>query len=855
MSPVWSGAWVGGRLGVRLTTTSSPFGLALDDLVGLALRRNPRRAHLLVSRVLAKHVPTDPRLVRACALLLGALVRQAVDPQQSTGGPERHRHLGGLVISALADGPGAAAALREAVAALVAGGPGVDALVLGYAETATALGHDVAEALGPADYLHSTRRPVPGVAVVGGFEESHSHATSHLLLPRDRDLLTRKRPLVLVDDELSTGSTVLNTIAALHQLAPRRHYVVAALVDLRSAGDQQRMERAVAALGARLDVVALVTGTVDLPGDALERGTALVGELSPLAGPGDPEQTDPDRTDPDQRTRRIDLAWPDGVPEGGRHGLRAADRAAWRAAIPGLAAQLDRVATPPGQQVLVLGTEELMAAPLQLAEALADLRPDLAVQFSSTTRSPALPIDDPGYALRSAVRFAAHDDPADAGTKSSDRFAYNVAGTGTEPRFDRVVLVTDKAGDTAALAGPDGLLTALARVAPQVGLVVLPTLAPPSGPLPVPLHGPAFGSYPAAEVSWLLTDLSHVELEAPTAEREAAIQAGTAHYAESLPQEYQPDAEYQQLFVTAVTESAARIAHAVGVVSEILLAERGPDLALASLARAGTPVGILIRRWLSAVHGVAPTHYTLSIVRGRGIDEVALGYLAARHRPRDVVFVDGWTGKGAIARELSAALADHATRTGVRFDDTLAVLADPGRCATTYGTRDDFLIPSACLNSTVSGLVSRTVLNDELIGPGQFHGAKFYAELAPGDVSVAYLDAVSAQFDAVRDDVASCWPVVAASDRRPTWTGWAAVERISREYGIGQVNLVKPGVGETTRVLLRRVPERVLVRAGSAGDLPHVLLLARRRGVPVEEVADLPYSCVGLIRPHSGGEG
>jgi hypothetical protein len=70
------------------------------------------------------------------------------------------------------------------------------------------------------------------------------------------------------------------------------------------------------------------------------------------------------------------------------------------------------------------------------------------------------------------------------------------------------------------------------------------------------------------------------------------------------------------------------------------------------------------------------------------------------------------------------------------------------------------------------------------------------------------------------------------------------------EYGIGEVNLVKPGVGETTRVLLRRVPWRVLVRAGApAADLAHVLLLARRRGVPVEEVTGLPYSCVGLIHP------
>jgi hypothetical protein len=77
-----------------------------------------------------------------------------------------------------------------------------------------------------------------------------------------------------------------------------------------------------------------------------------------------------------------------------------------------------------------------------------------------------------------------------------------------------------------------------------------------------------------------------------------------------------------------------------------------------------------------------------------------------------------------------------------------------------------------------------------------------------------------------------------------------SVEHITAAYGIGDVNLVKPGVGETTRVMLRRVPWRVLARRGAGADLDHIRLLAEQRGVPVEETDRLPYSCVGLIHPH-----
>ncbi|WP_260616112.1 cysteine protease StiP family protein, partial [Streptomyces sp. WAC05292] len=324
------------------------------------------------------------------------------------------------------------------------------------------------------------------------------------------------------------------------------------------------------------------------------------------------------------------------------------------------------------------------------------------------------------------------------------------------------------------------------------------------------------------------------------------------HYAESLPVEYQPSPQYQELYRSALAGSAARIARAVGTVTETVLAERSPSPVLVSLARAGTPVGVLMRRWAAARHGLDLPHYAVSIVRGRGIDANALRWLAARHDPADVVFVDGWTGKGAITRELAAALRAYREQEGpgaAEFDGDVVVLADPGSCVSTYGTREDFLIPSACLNSTVSGLVSRTVLRDDLVGPGDFHGAKFYRELAGADVSADFVDTVAARFDEVADTVAADVKELLAADRTPTWEGWAAVERISEEYGIHDVNLVKPGVGETTRVLLRRVPWKILARRGAGADLAHVRLLAEQRGVPVEEVDGLPYTCVGLIHP------
>jgi Phosphoribosyl transferase (PRTase)/Phosphoribosyl transferase/TRSP domain C terminus to PRTase_2/PELOTA RNA binding domain len=797
---VWSGSWVAERLGVELRGDAE-----LTDLLGLALRRNPKRAHLLVSNVLGKHVPQSPSVVYGYGVALGRRVRELL-------GQEHER-----------------------------------AVVLGYAETATGLGHSVADGLGHAPYLHSTRRPVEGVARAGGFEESHSHATSHLLLPEDPALLAGDGPLVLVDDEFSTGNTVLNTIRDLHDRYPRKRYVVVALVDMRSPADAGRLDTFAREIGARVDLVAAASGTVTLPDGVLEKGRRLVAEHEQRPS------TTPGTARGHGRVRRIGLAWPRGLPDGGRHGFLPRHRIRLENALPAMAARLAEALPPDARRVLVLGFEELMYAPLRLARELEHVV-SAEVRYSTTTRSPVLAVDDPGYAIRSRVVFPAHDDPADG---PGERYAYNVAGAG----FDAVVAVVDSVADTPRLHAPGGLLAELAEHTPHVVLAVVPSYVPEplylaaptaerAAMLPEPLRGPAFSSYPPEEVGWLLQDLSDVTLEAPTEEREEAIQSGGAHYAESLPVEYQPSEQYQALFHTALEESAGRLAHAVGVVTETVLAERSPHPVLVSLARAGTPVGVLMRRWAQYRHGLDLPHYAVSIVRGRGIDANALRWLAAHHDPRDVVFVDGWTGKGAITRELAQAIEEFEQAEGVGgFDPEIAVLADPGSCVRTYGTREDYLIPSACLNSTVSGLISRTVLRADLVGPNDFHGAKFYRELAGADVSTAFLDAVCARFPEAADSVDTAVKELLAADRTPTWEGWAAVERISEEYGIHDVNLVKPGVGETTRVLLRRVPWKILARAGAGADLDHVRLLAEQRGVPVEEVDGLPYTCVGLIHP------
>ena len=352
------------------------------------------------------------------------------------------------------------------------------------------------------------------------------------------------------------------------------------------------------------------------------------------------------------------------------------------------------------------------------------------------------------------------------------------------------------------------------------------------------------GSYSRHDVVFLLKNINNLICEQDNAEREHAIQSGR-HYSEMLPIEYNPSKEYIDLFYSSLSKYSFKLAVATGVVSELII-KRKKSPVLVSLARAGTPAGILIKRYIKYKYKKELPHYSISIIRDRGIDENAVKYILAKHPDSTFQFIDGWTGKGTITRELIKACDYFNRKYSTNLSHELAVLADPGLCAHIYGTREDFLIPSSCLNSTVSGLVSRTVLRDDIIGPNDFHGVKYYKELEKEDVSNLFIDTIAKEYPRVIGDIER--ELINIESQSSQCNGLEEVSKIKNEFQIDDVNFIKPGVGETTRVLLRRIPWKILVRDKTDPDLEHILLLAQEKGVITEVYPLSYYKCCGIIK-------
>jgi pyrimidine operon attenuation protein/uracil phosphoribosyltransferase len=329
--------------------------------VGVAVRRNPKRVQLLVTESLAKHVPVEP-----------AVVLRAVN--------------------ALAQQVGRLKRLPS------------DTLVVGLAETATGIAQLLAERLAPIDFIHSTRRQGLMQPWHVAFEEVHSHAASHVLAPDSPEFLRGRRVLVVVDDELTTGLTIASLVRAIGRFSEIERVVVACLVDARDSFDPGAVAELVED-GVELDVVQLARLHLRM-GDVVD--VRLAGEDGILQAGGRSETARSVGRSlmvpapPVETWRGIRLVGGAAVGDGYLSTLTSAIRRR----LEGLG---------PASSVHILGVEEQIALPVQLAHALSDA--GYRTTVSSTTSSPAVVLDDANYPLRTSVEF---------GVGSRARRAYNL---------------------------------------------------------------------------------------------------------------------------------------------------------------------------------------------------------------------------------------------------------------------------------------------------------------------------------------------------------------------------------------------------------------------------------------------
>ena len=372
------------------------------------------------------------------------------------------------------------------------------------------------------------------------------------------------------------------------------------------------------------------------------------------------------------------------------------------------------------------------------------------------------------------------------------------------------------------------------------------------------------GSYLASDVTVLLDIVDKDAVaDVPVSQKEALIQSGQRHYSDMLTLEHAPTAMHEQLYQQALAQGTTRTATDIAnlaytlhhIFQQTVSTER--PLILVSLVRAGLPIGVLLQRALAdadSSYALPSVHYGISIIRDRGLDPVALQMILDSYPDSPIIFVDGWTGKGAIYQELARSLDAFSDPNHPNFANIfhqgenvipLLTLADPAGVAWLAASEEDWLIPSGLLNSTVSGLISRSLYTEPQSG---LHRSVFYDNLVAVDHSLAFVDHIDSTRRAL-----STSPQYLQTFEQPRYQTADLIDMLAAEYDISNRNRIKPTIAEATRAILRRDPERILL---ATADHPDTVLLRhlcseRNINITVLGAKILPYQAITLIKQRS----
>lgn len=391
------------NLKIKLSINDNVFNIPPEELFLMAARKNKKRSFLFVSKVLGKHIPVDPKL----SLLIGKLLGneylkktfgiKANSTSDIVSVINKEKDINEIYEYAFND----ALNLPEKT------------LFIGFAETATALGHSVFSSFkNNAHYIHTTREEITEYKNPIKFEEEHSHATAHNLYPIDFDIIDSDTPIVFIDDEITTGKTTLNIIEAIHAKFPRKNYTIISILDWRKEKDKLLFKEVENKLNIKIDTISLLSGNIEIEEDKLSN-LEIKSEVR-------------NNNSQDVNIETIYLDLKSQVPEkkaqsyesylkySGRFGINSDDNKILNEELKHKGKFL-KTHIRKGKNTLCMGTGEFMYIPMLISTHLGD-----GLSYQSTTRSPIYPLDKTNYGAKNVFKFDSLED------KEVRNYFYNV---------------------------------------------------------------------------------------------------------------------------------------------------------------------------------------------------------------------------------------------------------------------------------------------------------------------------------------------------------------------------------------------------------------------------------------------
>lgn len=354
----------------------------IEDLVRVAKRENnAKRAYLYVNPIQGKHIPVNPQKSLRLYRMMARKLEESFPDERL--------------------------------------------LVIGFAETATAIGAAIADYADNAVWCSQTTREKYKGAKYLYFTESHSHATEQsLIINGYENIFEDIDRIVFAEDEVTTGNTIIKLISAIRSEYEGKHIKFGIISILNSMSDERILEL------DKNEIPCFFMNKIPF-----EYNIALIDSYDYLDF-GDNFSDEVSKTTISKLCPK-NLRY---IQEKKTYSKSVSDY---------IKAVVERINISENmKRILVLGTEEFMFPPMKVAEYIEKKYPSLDVMFHATTRSPIMISADDNYPLHSRWTLNSVYD------EERTTYVYNLSD------YDLAVVLTDS--ENKSVTGEKKLEEALA---------------------------------------------------------------------------------------------------------------------------------------------------------------------------------------------------------------------------------------------------------------------------------------------------------------------------------------------------------------------------------------------------------
>lgn len=287
-------------------------------------------------------------------------------------------------------------------------------LVIGFAETATAIGNYVASKLENCIFeMQTTREIIEGEEPIIKFQEEHSHAPSQLLYGK-KEIFSKIDRVMFVEDEITTGKTIINFINELNKINPNLNYAVTSILNWQDEENDKLYKQ------LNIKTYYLIKGKIKDVNAKVEVDTIKKYECKEQ----DEKQINYKKVKSELCNLKATRLGRVPIKDNNFYENYIFDKLSQKSEI------LRKIKTEQNKKVLIIGTEEFMYEPLLLAKYLED-NTSHDIFYQATTRSPIEVSKQSNYILKERFEFVS------AYEEERKTYLYNLK------KYDYILIITD----------------------------------------------------------------------------------------------------------------------------------------------------------------------------------------------------------------------------------------------------------------------------------------------------------------------------------------------------------------------------------------------------------------------------